>query len=136
MDDDSRLVSSSAVRPSLPIRLLGAIPLLFLYIIFFTLLDVTSRFEAIFKEMDLGGGSSLLTQFTFALASTGVQFWYLLMPIMFVLAWLFFAWGCKTQTRMLWCSFGTAVVAVLLFLCGVYGFYWPLVTIVEKIGSR
>lgn len=128
MSPELELPTEKVSRPALLDRLLAAIPLLFLYVILHVILVYEPKFEQMYKEMDLGG-LPFLTTALFAFANTVLQFWFLFLPALFALTWLFFAWGCKTKSRMRWCSFAVSLIAIFLFWSGFYGTFLPLVTI-------
>lgn len=119
--------------PTLPARLLGAIPLFLLFGLTALVLRLLPHFEQMFKEMDLGR-LPLITEALFAVGNFYSAFPFVFPALMFALAWVFFAWGCKKNQRMLWCAWVCAMLNLVLLGAALMAYFEPIIIIMERIG--
>ena len=135
--ETGNISSDKADKPSLLLKLLAtATALLPMYLIFFIILFKAPKFEQMFIELSLEGGLPVSTQLLFTLANTFINYWYCFLPMIFVLSWAFFVWGCKTKTRLLWCSLSLILIAIIIFFAIVDALFLPLLSIMQQIGKN
>jgi hypothetical protein len=92
------------------------------------------KFEAMFKEMDLGElpqSTSLLLM----VANTIDHFFYLSVPLLLAGGWFAFKWGSAKRNRIGWFIRGVSVLDVLIFSWIASALYTPLIDIMNKIGK-
>lgn len=112
----------------MPARWLAALPLFFVYATWFLILIISQPISRTYEEMDIGELPPP-TQWFLGVSAISIRFYYLLMPLMFVAVWLFFSWSCRKHRRMLWTSFTTGLVGLVLLFIATVSFIMPLLTI-------
>ena len=125
---------ASNVRPSMPARLLAAIPLFVLFLEFAFWTRAAPKFETMFREMDLGSLPAS-TECLLLIGHTFRDFYYLLTPVLFAVCWFYFAWGCKNQQRMLWFAWTVAMFDMAVFCFCMFAYFEPVFDIMERIGK-
>ena len=121
-------------RPSLPARLMGALPLFFFYFLFALALIASPNLEKTFKEMDIGALPAF-ADMSLNCASFARQFWFLTCPIMFVVSYVYFVWGCVSVRRMMWCAFASSLLCFLTAVTAILTYVLPMIGIMERIGK-
>jgi len=121
-------------RPSMPARLLAAIPLLVLFCELAYMLRMWPKLNHVFREM-VFYRLPWTTEVAIALSNTLMDFWYLFAPLMFVVSWIFFAWGCKSLQRMLWFAWAVALLDLLVLGFGIVAFVEAWIDIFEGFGK-
>lgn len=126
---------AEAARPSMPERVVAAaVPLFMLLALLVPACLIVPKFERMFKKMELGD-LPVLTTLTLLFARLLVNFWYLALPAVGVLGWVFCSWGCATRRRMSWLVAFAVAACVIVLVIGTVGLHLALVGVMEKIGK-
>lgn len=120
-------------RPSKRERLLSALPLAFVLLLFALLTGFAPRFQELFEEMELGD-LPRPTHFWMTIF-LHPAFPFVFGPLMFAAAFLHFAWACRERERMHRARRITFFVGMLLVAGIAISFFLPLIAIMEKIGG-
>jgi type II secretory pathway component PulF len=121
-------------RPGMPARLLGALPMFLVFVIFALYMLLCPRFGQMFKEMDLGA-LPWITTCVLEVGYVGHDYYFLFCPGMFAIAWVYFTWGCATGRRMMRVACAMGMLAFLMFVFGVVAYVIPLTRIMDTIGK-
>ena len=126
--DTSLVAGAQALdrRPSMPARLLGALPLFIVFVLFALMMLLTQRFEdQIYKEMNFGTLPKI-TEWVLMIGNYEREYYFLMCPAMFVAAYVYFAWGCVTVRRMRRCAWAMGIMAFLMIVCGAVAYMLPM----------
>jgi len=111
------------IRPTVAHRLIYGIPLVMFFSLVAFLPLIIHRLEDILLIM---GELPMLTRVTLCTSHAIAGFPYVLMPTMYAVAWLYLAWGCRTQRRMVWFSWTVVMLCVLVFTFAILTCFVPI----------
>ena len=99
-------------RPGVRERLLYGIPLVMFFASVACVLLITEALDD--SPFALGPAAPLPARMLLRLYNTVARFPYVLTPAMFLVAWFYLTWGCKTRRRMRAFVWTTTMLALLI----------------------
>jgi hypothetical protein len=126
--------SSISQQPALVHRWLAAVPLFLIPLILVWALPRVDEFSQMIRELRLE--IPILTKFALALGRLMSDYYFLFMPLLFILCWLHFGWAAKTRARLLWVLQVWFLLFVLTLVVFPVGYFLPMFKISTALRKK
>lgn len=104
-------------------RWLGAVPLFMIFIVLTWSVSLARRCGALYSRWKVD--FPLPTKIALGLTEQMAFYYGLVLPVMFVLCWVYFGWGAKKGSRLVWFNLFFTIILLMVVFVFVGGIILP-----------